>query len=304
MSQKYLTKIFNEAKEHIPDVVRDVEPLGHGHFGLVVDHGDNTLTKIYFQPPEEKGGRYAVEGTLFNEVNALHCFGQNQPEGFEIPKLLSEPEFHDHEKYLASFRMTKVPGIPAYKYWEHFQHNSEEINKLHENMGRALAAFHRVALNSSFGGLDAWTDYGDEVKNIPYLKPDTNKALSKVNDFLQINRKAGVVHGDFHTGNIMVNKAGQVTGILDWSMAGMVRNQFVDMVGGVFPGFDGPFIRGYEAESGEKIDRTVLKATELAIWTSYFPRGDQEAHVGHESQIVEGINEYLNDLLPVTGYKP
>jgi hypothetical protein len=62
------------------------------------------------------------------------------------------------------------------------------------------------------------------------------------------------------------------------------------------------FIAGYEAEGDVKVDRNVLSALSLGWMTNWARMAPDDAAM--QTRVVEKINETLNRLTFVTGYKP
>ena len=64
-----LKTAFNFAAKTFPEVTANATPVGMGHFGIVLSHDDDTLTKIAFRPEKED---FRTRAELFFKNDGLN----------------------------------------------------------------------------------------------------------------------------------------------------------------------------------------------------------------------------------------
>ena len=309
--QERLKTAFNFAAKTFPELTAGATPVGMGNFGIVIAHDDGTLTKIAFKPDNEKMREYAENG-FRNETIALQLFTDHPLQDIATPRLIEPPVKLDNEHYVGSYRMTRVPGSPL-KWWPEKKEelSTEWVKQQHAIGGAALALFHKAAMDVPFEFLRNGERYQDScIQQVEQLPDNINEAIAKANEYLQARKTGGVVHGDFHGENILADR-GKATGVIDFSFAGLSENIYTDFRC-VMPDYLPVFIKAYEQASGTKLDRHLVTATNLGMATSYLnylhglkQEDEPERNLPKEQmETFERMNRCLNDLIPVTGYKP
>jgi hypothetical protein len=296
MERTSLTETFNKFGAAHPGLATHARPLNMGAFGLVLENRDGSLTNILFD--HEAGHmRAKVREFLKTETGVLRAFTARPPAAFDVPVLLKEPDYFGGGDYLAAYTMTRLPGACACWYGD-MEKDAAAYNARHyESAGRTLAKLHRevAALPEQALG-ERLLGYCTKIDPVPEFSIETARAFAAVNRYMQPRLKPAVVHGDYHGGNLMVDENGEVTGVLDFALTGRCGNHLVDFMAVPSGGF-ADFLRGYERESGETVDRHMMDATMLSMWVECYnrpgPVGDlQEFHAGK-------IRETLKKLEPV-----
>ena len=174
-------------------------------------------------------------------------------------------------------------------------------DRLVERIGRELARIHSIvpprddldflalpAEAPALARIAAYRGYLDEL-------PDANPPLEYALRWLELNAPPrGVVtlcHCDLRSGNYMVDSGGSLTGILDWEFAGW-SDPMEDVAwfcarcwrfgawhreaGGI--GGREAFYRGWEAESGRLVDRTVIPYWEVMAAVRWAVIALQQGH--------------------------
>ncbi|MED4454724.1 macrolide 2'-phosphotransferase [Metabacillus fastidiosus] len=140
----------------------------------------------------------------------------------------------------------KLNGVPAGTIDHEIQNYIWEldINNVpdcfYETLGKALAALHKVAIEKVKGvGLTVHTP--EEARQSMKERMDAVREEIGVGDSLWTRwqtwikndemwpKKTGLIHGDVHGGHILIDKAGNATGLIDWTEAKVsdVSNDFV-----------------------------------------------------------------------------
>lgn len=303
-----VTALFNHACQIVPELTA-TKLAGSGAFGMVMDHGDNTVTKINLRFNHPKTGctrAPAVDAELANlRMLADHpgIFGH-----LAVPVLVGTPrEFPEDGPFVNMFRMTKVSGTAGdwYRAPPALRNEAEAsaVEKAYFNeAGRTLAHFHRIARTLPFGPTTMnENSAGGQIEPVPHLSARLNEGLMAARRYLGDHRQPGIVHGDYHGGNIMQGPDGGITGLIDFSMTGQAQNILNDFMT-VPESYVTDFIAGYEAEGDVKVDRNVLSALSLGWMTNWARMAPDDAAM--QTRVVEKINETLNRLTFVTGYKP
>ncbi len=301
-----LAEEFNKVCVSFPVFTKEAKPLGIGGFGIVIEHNDQTLTKILFKPGKE-WGNYA-DKAFKNESDVMRLFTDNPLNGLNHPLLIDEPNVMENdEKYLGHYRMTHLEGHIISLHAPPNKVEPSILKRAHKSAGRMIAKFHREARKLPFEKLKQPPGHdGDEIKQISTLPAKTNEALAKANIYFQANKKEGIVHGDFHDGNILFDDDQEAVGLIDFSNTGRHKNIFVDLAD-MNEDYDEDFIQAYEDESGETIDRHMITATKLTLSTNYLYKleishGDGQEDM--EKDLRKSIEKDLRNISTITGYHP
>ena len=298
-SAEQIQETFNKASLAFPELAKGATPLSMGMFGLVLEHEDTTITKIMFRPKDEYWFNLAKTHTE-NEITALRLFTEYPLEGVVTPSLIGEPTILDNQDYLGYYQISKLPGERMWWYPQEGQRSdSVWLKRGGEEAGHLLAKFHRAALNIPsellMGGKS--TKNG-KISQVEMFSDETNRALAKADTYLQEHKIAGVIHGDFHGGNIMVNPNNEVTGVIDFGFTSQSENIFYDFMNAKEE-FMPSLIHGYEQESGQNIDRHVITASLLGKWVDRFIKMSEGDLPDKKKAAITKIHGYLNDLAPV-----
>ncbi len=300
--QRHLRNKFRELQRSLPELAGGTRLVGGGHYGLVVEHSDGTVSKIFRRPDNPYDLEFFLH-SVYAETHALNLFGQHSIQDIDLPSLIGEPDTLYHADYIAHYRMTRVSGDGA-KY--DFS-KTTYMQTLYQSAGNLLGRFHKAASDVPFTNLPPrHFQYDCAIFEVPTLPHETNKALRIANDYLHANKKGGVIHGDYHFGNILTQD-GIATGLLDFSFTCLSKNIYIDFVR---MGLDDPFlpylIDGYEQATREAVDTYLLHATELSFWSHMLRYGGGPSDYQPENDLtaILQINKCLNELVPITGYKP
>lgn len=89
-----------------------------------------------------------------------------------------------------------------------------------------------------------------------------------MSEYLQLNQNETVVHGDLNCGNIITeNKTCSAKSLIDFAFTGR-GNPYADFRD-IPVKYSSDFFKGYETESGKKIDPDLIAATRIAMDTGY-----------------------------------
>lgn len=302
-----LQGIFNHAAQTLPDMA-GATLLGAGAFGLVADHGDGTVSKICLRYKDLMPGMNPLQ-TALSEVRALQALRRHWPDGdlggLKVPVLIGEAEpLPEDSPFLLSYRMTKLAGTARTWHMPEPDPQEESRNKVvdFEQAGAALARFH-----GAVRGLDlpvAVHSDGhrpDRILAIPHMSARINEGLARAQDFLDAHKIPGIVHGDFHGGNIMAADDGRVTGVVDMSMMGASDNVISDF-SSVPPDYIKVFTAAYESISGAAVNPDIITALSL-VWLTR-DAGHRRDDPAAMTELTENINERLGRLTFATGFKP
>ena len=306
--ERFVTEKFEQAVNNFSDL-SDTELIGNGNFGIVVSAPDNTdsLTKLVFKgynQPTDKYARLSFE----RETLIYRSFRDNPIKDIVTPVLIGEAEEIENGDFVGRFTMTRVPGKCFALKWGEEADNEflEQRAKFYENAGRALAQFHMNAKPENFPPPDPDKGYdGAQVHTVSILKEETNQALKKVDEFLQRNLISGVIHGDFHNGNILVDENLDITGLIDFGMCAYSPNIMIDFAAVPADELEN-FISSYEKERGIDIPRDMVTVSHLSFNTEYL-KYLQENDKDNATEItgaITNINKHLNDLIHITNFKP
>lgn len=300
--RRHIRNEFKKLQRNLPHIAADTKLVGSGHFGLVVEHSDGTLSKIFRRPDDP----YDLEFFLHNmyaETSTLSILQAASIPNIDLPVLIGEPDTLYHPDYSAHYKMTRINGTCA----TFNTTKTAYFQSLYESAGNLLGRFHQAADQMPFNNPHPhYFQYDCAIAPVPSLPSKTNKALEIANDYLQANKKGGVIHGDYHFGNILT-RDGIATGLLDFSFTGRAKNIYTDFWRvGVDDPFFPDFIRGYEQASGEAVNMHLVHATHLSLWASMLKYGGGPSDYQPENDLsaLLLINHSLNELAPITGFKP
>ncbi|MFL2079780.1 macrolide 2'-phosphotransferase [Marinilactibacillus psychrotolerans] len=163
----------------------------------------------------------------------------NKYADFEAPNW----EFYTEE--LIAYK--KLRGVPAGTIDPEAQAYVFEIDEnnipegFYQTLGRTLAMLHRITQKQAAeAGIIVQTP--EEVKQIMKDRMDAvkekfgvgeelwNRWQSWLNDEEMWPKETGMIHGDLHPGHILIEKSGDVTGLIDWTEA-KVADISTDFVG-------------------------------------------------------------------------
>jgi aminoglycoside phosphotransferase (APT) family kinase protein len=148
--------------------------------------------------------------------------------------------------------------------------------------GEILAAIHRMPLDSADGlsDDDPLEKYASVYKMFGQPHPTFDLALKFLRDRRPETARRTIVHGDFRNGNLIVGPEG-IRAIIDWELT-HIGDPMEDLgwlcanawrFGGKLPvggfGTYDDLVAGYEAASGESIDRAALNWWEAAANLSW-----------------------------------
>jgi hypothetical protein len=311
--QEKLTKAFNRLQQTHPELADGTRLLGGGHFGLTVLRKDeNTsnppdiITKVFYRTEPEN--QADAERAYNSEVTILHATDGMNLGDVRTPRLLAPPQRLENDPdFFATYSMTAVPGLAAgwNNKWSSPQSYKDDDPQQQRNhfreAGKLLARFHREAgerLNKTPLPQREW---GGDIVQDPGFDDATNAALAKANEYLQARRKGGIIHGDYHGGNVLADENGHVTGLIDFGEVAHSNNMvtdFINIPSHVFAHFQD----GYEEESGETIDPLIVRMTELACSTNFLQYHEEGSE--RRAELIRHINEDLEKVKSVTGYAP
>lgn len=197
----------------------------------------------------------------------------------------------------------KLDGVPAGTIdhnignyvWEIDINNVPE--SFHKSLGRVLAEIHSIPSDKA-AELGLVVQTPEEARILMKQRMDNVKAKFGVGDKLWnrwqawINdeemwpKKTGLIHGDVHAGHTMIDKGGNVTGLIDWTEAKVAD-------------ISNDFIFNYKAFGEEGLKALILAYKEAGGY--YWPK--MEEHIIElvaaypvsiaEFAMVSGIEEYV-----------
>lgn len=263
--QNKLHAVFASVRYEAPHLVADASPLALGSNSLLVENADNSIRKILFWPQTGAQAIHKAQEELYNETSALLLLSASEAADF-TPRLLSDVTFEPKSPdILATYSMSKMAG--ASRNWFNPEIRQSPLKADYfESVGRLLARFHEAAKDLPFADSThkGMAMAADKIHSSSLHSAATNAALEQADAYLQAHRQTGVVHGDFHGGNVMTNPHLQATGLIDFSTAGYAANLYADMVF-LPPDGEDDFARGYESQSHRALDRKLLHATRIAF---------------------------------------
>jgi hypothetical protein len=292
-----LKKAFEKAQHAVPALTADTMPLSLGSFGLVVDHGDGSVSKL-FQKYADPKAQANNQRFYDHEIDMLSLL-DGQPFGnVSVPKLLDITPIDNSEGYFASYRMTKIDGR---------QPNWFKIGQLPEHhfrsVGALLASIHGDARLMSSGLTAPRHVLGgiDEVPQVADMDKETARALRICNAYMQPRLEPGIVHGDIHHGNMFIGPDHEVTGVIDFSFSGLSPNRLMDF-GNIPASGLRHVIEAYESRGGVPVDPIMMTMTNIgrsAARLNWF--ADHPEEKGDTGWIYRNLAENLNRVKNITG---
>ena len=308
--KKKLESDWSNLQEAHADLVDGMHPLGSGNFGIVVttdeiDHADPAyVTKFMFRSsdPEQHTMRQNVAKTEINNLQILHNL--SIPD-IQLPTLITEPEELDSKDFTLTYSMTKIPGSPLLPWNPETtpQNAPDGFTDQIKNAGRALAAFHKAAAQIDPDGTKfappGW-ESTEHIETVSELNRSANTALMIADTYFQAHKKSGVVHGDYHSGNIITGENNEITGLIDFANTHYSHNIYEDFINIPEPFVD-TFIEGYTEESGTEFHAAMIPLTHLALQTHWIT---QELDPERRQDALSNITENLGKISQITGYTP
>lgn len=289
-----LTEIFNNLQSTHPDLVAGASPLNAGSWGIVTDHNDGTVTKFLFRQGIQLQQNWA-QANLNNELAFLRLMKGESFNGVDIPALICDVTQVDKGDFFAFYRMTKLSGVAA--DWK-----SGTAKDAHFfEAGQKLAHFHAATADLKNTGLIVHDiERGGQVESVPGLDDKRNAALARANNYLQAHKQSGIIHADYHGGNILLNDKGAISGLVDFAVTGLSENLASDFIN--VPEEKRPaFIKGYEQASGKPVDLLMITMTEISYLASclnYYADPDQL------KTYTDSLDRHLVTASSITGYSP
>lgn len=298
--RQYLWNQFRKFQREFPKEAAGSKLLSGGGHGLIIDHNDGSISK-YFTAQSDIYQRERSYRLLHKETGVLGYLEEHPMDGIETPKLLDEPEPLYSKSFSARYRMTRINGNHE-PY--HIEKSREYYEGLYESIGSLLGKFHRATQDMPITAPVQELNFF-KISHVEGAPKDVNDALTKANDHLLENPFAGVIHGDFHRNNIMVQN-GIATGIIDFSFSGRSDHLHHDFHRFLKSGHDEAFLRGYREENPIDIPPHIADLTDLVYATQDLHTGFGFSTYAPENQTSqwETVNAALNNLISITGFKP
>jgi len=303
MNKRFLTKKFNLLCKAFPGLTKDATALGVGVFSLVSEHTDGTVAKFLFRQPKQEWQEHANK-SVRNEIACLKLLRTAALGKLYIPVLLTKPRRLNNKNFSSYYRMTKAPGQT--EDWAEMLNDKgklkQKARRYFQQAGWTLAHFHKATAKLPTNKLaNLWENEGTHIPQVSSLSNKANKALAKADEYLQARTKPGFVHGDFYGQNILSDKAGRITGLLDFARSGSCQNYLVDFRN-VPNAALSCFINGYERKSGRKINADMVMMTKISGHASYINQLSERSPERDET--MQELNACLAKVSHITGYKP
>ena len=268
MTDHDLDTAFKNARQALPTLTEDTEPLGVGRFGLTVSCPDHSIRKILFTH-DLPALQDVAEASYNQEVSLLDILSHRID--FTPVLIASTEPVAANSGYFASYRMSRIEGT-SYS-WTPEQHdklNRNDAQTMAYSAGKLLARFHKEA--SQIDDVPPVPEYArryhtGRIQTLPFLDDETNAAMTAANKYLE-HAPPGVIHGDFHGLNIINDDRYTAVGLIDFAAAGWSDNLYYDLMNPP-EGLEEEFLSGYEAENGTPVDRQLLAATHLSVYTEH-----------------------------------
>lgn len=256
-----VTEKFNNISRILPELIAGKEILGMGNWGLVVGN-ETTATKIIVIPPDHIQHNQAFNAAE-REVLLMTIFQENPMQGIQMPSILAPlTSIMENDHCIAHYTMTQLTGDSS-KYLDDI--SPTEAKEKAFNSGILLAKFHRYAGQFDLPeAINPGTRLADKVYQVPELGDLINQKLANADRYLQTHMRSGVMHGDFHAGN-MLWEGNEPCALLDFSFCGHTTNIHREFMA-LSDTYVRDIVAGYESYTGEAILPIVL-ATRLALWT-------------------------------------
>ncbi len=297
LKKRDLTQTFNEIQRAYPALVAEATPLDMGQWGLVADHNDGTVTKLLFRQDHEKQQDWA-EANLSNELAFLRMARGVKLDGIQIPEIVTDIKRLDEGTLFASYRMTKLSGMAA--NWKAGPRQQQDDHFF--EAGHLLARFHEAAAALPVTGLVVHSpEKAGMIETVPALDAARNEALAVADLYLQAHKQGGIIHADYHGGNILLDQKGRISGLIDFAVTGPSANRLIDFIN-VPPEKSDAFRKGYAQASGQVVDPMMMAMTEISMLANcinfYADRpAEQKKWIGE-------MDRQLVKIRPVTGFTP
>lgn len=309
MSSCNLTKEFKRAYPRAVSngwIKPDSDPIGHGNFGAVVDNHDGTVTKLFYRPCN---GEYPIplcHAAYTNEVEILKLLNGTSLGTVRTPELIEDcGVIEDDPRILAAFKMTKLDGAPIDR--SIFSNQPKDfIERFYVQIGHLIADYQQETTKNLSQSTDelylvstaTGMTFFSEI-DVPRLQ-----AILKADKYLQEHKQAAFVHGDMHTGNILFDQNGNISGLIDFGTAGYRSNHLSDMsIFLVYDQFRKDFhkvVNAYDDRMGSKTDPHMASLTELAALTNLLKHNWYNTAFRKEN--LSRMDELLVQLGEITHY--
>lgn len=285
---------FEKLRSDHPELSEGAVPLGAGAFGIVISRPDDRVTKVLFDHRQLDYGLSHVSDSMFKrEMEFFKAMEPVTMPGVDIPRLVEEPTPLAGGWFRAHYTMTRVPGRSEYWPYGAQDNPAAYYGAVGNVLGKLHRAFERIdtSLRREFAA-----PYTSRIVKVNTLDDATNERLAKADALLQTLKKPGFVHGDFHYGNVMVNR-GTPSGAIDLSSAGYVDNMYDDLARGIWfsavpPEHVDSLLKGYGEAAGVETSRLLLKCTilsrvcHIANWTV-----GKDDHAEYAEKVKATLNE-------------
>lgn len=268
-----------------------------GQWGLVADHNDGTVTKLLFRQDHEKQQDWA-EANLENELAFLRHAGGIKLEGVQIPELVTGMTRLDEGALFASYRMTKLSGTAA--KWKAGPGQEQDAHFF--EAGQLLARFqHAAAALPTMGLIVHSHEKAGMIEPVPALDAARNEALAVADLYLQTHKQGGIIHADFHGGNILLDQKGRISGLIDFAVTGPSENRLIDFINVPLEKRES-FMHGYGQASGKAVDPMMMTMTEISMLANCINFcADRPAE---QKKWIGEMDRQLVKARPVTGFMP
>lgn len=249
-----LKELFNALRREEPDIATDATLLDGGTFGIVVDHGDNTVSKFFLRDIMGNGAAHCA-AFYANEIGILTLLNGQAFAGIATPALVDYDELPWSQTFRAHCRMSKIPG--RIMFWD-----ADTPPAYFSRLGTLLAAFHEEAQQlKAHPTPGRFIQGGTAIPQTDSLDRDTNRRLAACDAYFQDHMAPGIVHGDLRARNLLAGSTdGTITGLIDFSMAGYSPNGAIDFAL-LSASQLALTLKTYEARSGTKVDATQVAMT-------------------------------------------
>ncbi|MDA0218358.1 MAG: aminoglycoside phosphotransferase family protein [Proteobacteria bacterium] len=230
----------------------DVVLLGEGVWGQVHDAGDGTVIKLLRQG----GGLGEAEELWDNERATLRALeGLDLP--FAVPRLVDAGWLDEAATGCRAFlRMTRLSGH-ALDDDSLAALAAAPAGRLAGQLGEALAALHACAMAEGFADSRAGVDLAMLEELAPRVADIAGPgAIAAIAESLTSLEGGATVanHGDINSTNILVDKRGDLVGLIDWAEARQDwrEAEFCHLV--MLPEVLAPVRAAYESAAGFSLD--------------------------------------------------
>lgn len=269
--------------------------LEQGAQALVVDMNDGTMVKA-FKRWRDLGEPYEQ---LAHECASLMLF-KGQAGRFAVPRIVDEPVKFDEDAgaqagFVGYVRMTKIQGRNP--DWDTIKDSASSMATLQRHafdIGAAIASVHLAAEGHSL--LDdvplSFVPVGHHVHTVGINCPKRRARLIACNDYMMDNLRGGFCHADMKDGNIIVNNDDRIIGIVDFGLAGVHSNIYMDFVRLPWAFLPHAY-KGYESVAGILPDAKMVYATFLSMAVNELPDAIAEGDEYSIAKITRDIDTAL-----------